>query len=41
MEEIKMRKKREAYTKKINNTHMYTSKHARQVKILKSLKKSK
>ena len=41
MEEIKMRKKREAYMKKMNNTHRYTTKHVRQVEMLKSLKKSK
>lgn len=41
MEEIKMRKKRESYMKKMNNTHRYTTKHAKQVKVLKSLKKSK
>ena len=35
------RKKREAIKRKLEKTHVYSSKHARQVEIKKSMKKRK
>ena len=39
IEEPKERKKREAVKKMLSKTHVYSSKHIRQIKIKNSLKK--